>query len=436
MSVTVDLLENHWMPFTANRHFKSDPRLLVRAEGVYYWNHHGQRLLDGISGLFCTPAGHGRPEIVEAVSAQLAEMDYGPHFQFGHPASFELAGELAGITPANLNHIFFANSGSEAVDTALKISLAYHAIRGQGQRVRLVGRERGYHGVNFGGVAVGGMAKNKELFGLSLPGVVHLRHTWLEENRLVPGQGPTGVELADDLQRLVDLYGGDTIAACIVEPIAVSTGVLVPPQGYLSRLREICDRHGILLIFDEVITGFGRTGEAFGSQSFEVVPDLITMAKALTNGCIPMGAVAVRDDIYRAFLDASSGDTIELFHGYTYSGHPAAAAAGLTAQKIYREDAIFERGAELSPHFLETVFSLQDLPVVTDIRGYGLLAGIDLACDDVPGKRGYRALQRCFESGLLVRVTGDSLILAPPLVADREFVDQACEILRGVLINL
>jgi beta-alanine--pyruvate transaminase len=431
-----DTLEHHWLPFTPNREFKKNPRLLVRAEGMHFWSQQGERLLDGCSGLFCCALGHGRREIIEAVAAQYAELDYAPAFQYSHPGGFELARLLAEITPGDLDRIAFAGSGSEAVETAMKIALLYHRVRGESQRQRFVGRERAYHGVNFGGVSLGGLVRNREPYGLGLPGVVHLRHTWLPENRFTPGQGECGAELADDLERFCDLYGADSIAACFVEPIAGSTGVLVPPRGYLERLREVCDRHGILLVFDEVICGFGRTGSAFASQSFGVTPDILTAAKALTNGAVPMGAVAVSTRVHDAIVGAAPDGAIELFHGYTYSAHPLACAAGIATQRIYRAESIFERAAALAPYFLERVFALRDVPVIQDIRGYGLLAGIDLAEDAAPGRRGSTALQRLWDAGLVVRVTGDTVILAPALVAEREHVDRICELLRSVLERL
>ena len=433
MQYATNTLENYWMPFTANRSFKQNPKLFVRAKGMYYWNHQGERVLDGSSGLFCVAAGHGRREIADAVARQFTEIDYSPPFQFGHPGAFELSRRLAAILPDDLNYIFYGNSGSEAIDSALKISLAYHRARGEGQRMRFVGRERAYHGVNFGGISISGMVRNREAFGLGLPGVVHMRHTWLPEQRFSKGQPEAGAELADDLQRLVDLHGADNIAACVVEPIAGSVGCIVPPKGYLGRLREICDRHGILLIFDEVITGFGRTGKPFAADSFEVVPDMITMAKALTNGNLPMGAVAVRDDIYETIVNAAPDGTIELFHGYTYSACPVAVAASLAALDIYRDEGLFERAGELSPYFLDSVFALEGIPVVSDIRGYGLLAAVELAPDSAPGARGAEALRRLYEAGLLVKATGDALLLSPPLIADRSHVDEICETLRKVL---
>ncbi len=425
-------LEHYWMPFTANRDFKRRPRLFVRAEGVHYWNQNGERILDGSSGMFCSALGHGRQEIADAVAEQLRLLDYALPFQGGHPAQFALAERVATLTPDGLDYVFFCNSGSEAVDTAMKIALAYHYARGESGRTRFVSRERAYHGVNIGGTSLSGMIKNRVAFGVSIPGVVHMRHTWLPENRYQPGQPQTGAELAEDLQRAVDTYGAHTIAACFVEPIAGSTGVLVPPRGYLDRLREICDQNEILLVFDEVICGFGRTGNVFAADSFGVKPDLITMAKALTNGAQPMGAVAVDERIYQTIVNAGADWAVDLFHGYTYTGHPGACAAGLATLDILEREKLFDRAAELAPYFLERVFALQDVPLITDIRGYGLLAGIDLAVDEVPGKRGYWAQVKLFEAGLHVKLTGDACILAPPFIADREHIDQMCDILRRV----
>ncbi len=428
-------LEQHWLPFTSNRDFKQEPRLLAKAAGVHYWNHRGDRLIDASSGLFCAAAGHCRQEIADAVAKQLAVLDYAPHFQVAHPNSFELARKVAALTPGDLDYVFFTNSGSESVDTAMKIALAYHRAKGEGQRVRFVSRERAYHGVNFGGTSLSGMMRNREPFAAAaVPNVAHMRHTWLPENRFVKGQPESGAELADDLQRFVELYGAGTIAACFVEPIAGSTGILVPPKGYLERLRAICDRHGILLVFDEVICGFGRTGKPFAAQSFGVTPDMITMAKALTNGAQPMGAVAASAGIYDAITGAAPEHAIELMHGYTYSAHPAACAAGIAALDIYERDGLFERAAALSPYFLDAVFALSDLPVVTDIRGYGLIAGIDLATEDgKPGARGHDATRRLFAAGMHIKFTGDSGIIAPPLVAEKAHIDEICALLRKVL---
>ena len=426
-------LEEHWMPFTANRHFKADPRIISSAKGMYYSTDRGEQILDASAGLFCVAAGHGRPEIADAAHKALLEMDYVPPFQFGHPASFSLARRLSRMTPGDLDHIFFTNSGSESVDSAMKIALAYHKARGEGQRMRFVGRERAYHGVNFGGLSVAGMINNKKAFGLGLPGTLHLRHTHLPEHHMVRGQPETGAEMAEDLQRFVELHGADSIAACLVEPIAGSTGVLVPPKGYLKRLREICDEHGILLIFDEVICGFGRTGKQFGSHSFDVVPDMITMAKALTNGVVPMGAVACNEKVYEGITGAAPKDTIELFHGYTYSGCPVAAAASHAALTIYEEEELVERSAKMSPKLLDAVFSLQDIPAVKNIRGYGMLAGIDLAPDGAPGRRGTQAIQDFYAAGLMVKMTGDCALVSPPLVVEEKHLDEMQDKLRKVL---
>ena len=426
-------LESHWMPFTANRDFKADPRLIVRAEGMYYWSQSGQRILDAASGLFCCAAGHGRREIAEAVSRQLLEMDYAPHFQFGHPSSFALASRLAQFLPGDLDHVFFCNSGSEAIDTALKIAMAFHRARGQGERQRFVSRERAYHGVNIGGTSLSGIMRNREAFGVVMPGVVHMRHTWSGTERFVPGQPEHGAELAEDLQQFVDLFGSTAIAACFVEPIAGSTGVLVPPKGYLERLRQICDANGILLVFDEVICGFGRTGAAFAADSFSVMPDMVTMAKALTNGAQPMGAVAVREGLYQALTCGAPAHAIELFHGYTFSAHPAACSAALANLDIYVSENLIERAAAMSKGFLERMFSLADLPMITDVRGYGMLAAFDLAPAQVPGARGYEALKRLFEAGLLLKWTGDTGIVAPALIAEETHLDEMIERLRTVL---
>ncbi len=426
-------LEQHWMPFTSNRHFKANPRILTGAEGMYYTTDHGDKVIDGSAGLFCVAAGHGRREIAEAVSETLTKLDYAPPFQFGHPASFEAARRIASITPGDLNHIFFSNSGSEAVETALKIALAYHKARGEGQRLRLVGRERSYHGVNFGGLTVAGMINNKKAFGLGLPGACHLRHTHLPEHKFTVGQPETGAELAEDLQRLVELHGADSIACCIVEPIAGSTGALMPPKGYLQRLREICDDHNILLIFDEVICGFGRTGKQFGADSFGVVPDMVTMAKALTNGVVPMGAVAASEHVHETLMNAAPENAIELFHGYTYSGCPVASAAAIATRNIFEEEQLVERAAKMTPKFLEALYSLKDLSVVTDIRGYGMIGGIDLATKDKPGVRGMQVMQELYDAGAMVKMTGDCALISPPLVCEDQHIDEIFTKLRGVL---
>ena len=430
---TANSLEPYWMPFTANRQFKAHPRMIARAEGMYYYTDRGEALLDGSSGLFCVGAGHGRKEIAEAAHRTLLELDYAPAFQYGHPLSFELARRVAAVTPGDLNYIFFTNSGSESVDTALKIALAYHRARGEGQRQRLVGREKGYHGVNFAGISVGGMMPNKKAFGLGLPGCAHMRHTWLEENKFTPGQPEHGAELANDLQRLVDLHGEDTIAACIVEPIAGSVGCLVPPKGYLDRLREICDKYGIVLIFDEVICGFGRTGKQFGADSFGVTPDLMTLAKALTNGVVPMGAVACSEKIYETITGAAPDMAVELFHGYTYSGCPVASAAGLATRDIFEQEGLVERAAAMSPKFLEGLFALKDLAVVTDIRGYGLFGTLDIAPKERPGVRGNQLIQELFDAGLIIKMTGDSLLVSPPLICEDAHLDELFTKIRDVL---
>ncbi len=433
MNQLANSLEYQWMPFTPNRSFKEAPRLMSRAEGVYFDSHEGKRIIDGSSGLFCCAAGHGRTEIADAVGAQLRELDFAPPFGSGHPRAFDFARRVAQLTPEGLDRIFFVNSGSEAVDTALKVCVQYHRARGEGQRMRFVSRERAYHGVNIGGTGLSGLVRNREAFGVGFANVVHMRHTWRAEDPFVRGQPEQGAELADDLQRMVDLYGKETIAACFVEPIAGSTGVLVPPKGYLERLREICTTHGILLVFDEVICGFGRTGKAFGAQAFGVTPDMMTMAKALTNGAQPMGAVAVHEDIYNTIMDAAPAGAIEFLHGYTYSGHPGAVAAGLATLDIYEKENLFERAAGLSDYFLDAVFALSDLTAIRDIRGYGLLAGFDLVPGDKPGARGGQLQADLFHAGLHVKTTGDAGIVAPPFVVTEQEIDEICGILREVL---
>ncbi len=430
---TNDPLFHHWMPFTANRQFQEQPRLIARAEGVYYYNTRGEKLLDGSSGLYCIPLGHGRPEIREAVAKQMEELDYAPPFQYGVPTAFRLATEVAQMLPEGINRVFFGGSGSEAADTALKMALAYHRARGEAQRVRFIGRERGYHGVNLGGMSVGGMVANRKAFGTGLPGVSHMRHTHIKENYFQMGEGEHGADLADDLERFVNLHGADTIAACIVEPIAGSTGILVPPKGYLKRLRELCTKHGILLIFDEVITGFGRTGEAFASRTFDVTPDIITMAKALTNGSIPMAAVAVKDEIQQTIFDSAPENSIELFHGYTYSAHPAACAAALATLKIFREEDTFGRVKALAPAFLEQLGSFKGMTDVVDTRGFGLLGAVELAPKGKPGERGFKILCQAFEKGLVLRSAGDNLVLAPPFAATPDQISEMIDIMRKLI---
>jgi beta-alanine--pyruvate transaminase len=428
--------DEYWMPFTPNRDFRHEPKMVVRAEGMFVWNERGDRLIDASSGLFCVNAGHCRREIADAVAAQLRELDFIAPFTRAHPKQFELAARVAALTPGDLNRIFFVNSGSEAVDTAMKVALAYWRARGEGGRTMFVSRERAYHGVNFGGTSLAGLVNNRRAFGLALPGIVHMRHTHLPENRFVAGEGAHGAELADDLARLVDLHGAENIAACFVEPIAGSTGCLVPPVGYLQRLREICDRHGILLVFDEVITGFGRTGAAFGAHSFGVVPDIMTMPKGLTNGAQPMGAVAVSQRVHEAIVGNAADGAIEFFHGYTYSGHPAACAAGLATLDIYRDEGLFERGKALAPYFLESLFSLRDIAVVADLRGYGMMGAIEVHPDGAPGRRGHLLQKRLFDHGLHLKATGDAAIVAPPLIAERAHVDTIVDILRRTLRSL
>jgi beta-alanine--pyruvate transaminase len=433
MQMTPESLERHWMPFTNNREFKREPRLFDRASGMHYWTPTGRKVLDGSSGLFTTPAGHCRAEIATAVAKQLQTLDFTPSFMRGHPGAFALADGVAALTPKGLDHVFFCNSGSEAVDTAMKIALAYHLARKEGQRTYFVSRERAYHGVNIGGTALGGMVRNREAFGALMPAVLHLRHTLLPENRLTRGMGTHGVELADDLSRFVNLVGDRRIAAVFVEPIAGSTGVIVPPRGYLERLREICDRYGILLVFDEVICGFGRTGEPFAAATFGVTPDLITMAKALTNGAQPMGAVAVHDSIYRTIVDAAPDGAPEFFHGYTYSAHPAACAAGLATLEIYKSEQLFAKGRELSGYFLDAMFALQDLAAVNDVRGFGMLAGIEIKPGKAAGVRGNELQAKLFDRGLHVKTTGDVAIMAPAFIASRADIDLMGSILRDAI---
>ncbi|MCC8345044.1 aspartate aminotransferase family protein [Pseudomonas stutzeri] len=422
--------EHFWMPFTANRQFKASPRLLERAEGMYYTASDGRQVLDGTAGLWCCNAGHGRREISEAVSKQIARMDFAPTFQMGHPLPFELAEKLAAISPEGLNRVFFTNSGSESADTALKIALAYQRAIGQGSRTRLIGRELAYHGVGFGGMSVGGMANNRRAFGPMLPGVDHLPHTLdLQRNAFSKGLPQHGVERADELERLVTLHGAENIAAVIVEPMSGSAGVILPPVGYLQRLREITAKHGILLIFDEVITGFGRVGEAFAAQRWGVTPDILTCAKGLTNGAIPMGAVFVANRLYDAFMQGPES-VIEFFHGYTYSGHPVACAAALATQQIYQQENLFQKAIDLEPYWQEALFSLRDLPNVIDIRTVGLVAGVQFAAHaDGVGKRGYEVFRECFENGLLVRASGDTIALSPALIVEKAEIDRMMELL-------
>jgi beta-alanine--pyruvate transaminase len=425
-----------WMPFTANRQFKKAPRLLARAEGMHYWTPEGREILDACAGLWCVNAGHCRPKIVQAIQRQAAEMDFAPTFQMGHPLAFEFGERLAAIAPPGFSRVFFTNSGSEAVESALKIALAYHRARGEPGRFRLIGRERGYHGVNFGGMAVGGLGPNRKMFGPGVAGVDHLRHTHgLAENRFSRGQPAQGADLAEDLERLCTLHDPSTIAAVIVEPVSGSAGVLIPPKGYLERLREICTRHGILLIFDEVITGFGRLGRPFGSQRFGVMPDLFAVAKGMTNGTVPMGGVYVRDSIYDAFMHGPEG--IELFHGYTYSGHPLACAAGIATLDVYESEGLLTRAGTLEKYWEDALQSFKGARNVIDVRNIGLMGAIELeARPGTPGARGYAALVKCFEAGVLTRYTADTLAFSPPLIVEKAQIDRIFETVRKVLSSL
>ncbi|KQZ62512.1 omega amino acid--pyruvate aminotransferase [Sphingopyxis sp. Root1497] len=429
-----DPLAAFWMPFTANKAYKATPRQLVSASGMFYRSADGRDILDGTAGLWCCNAGHCRPEIAEAIAQTARTLDFAPTFQLGHPLVFELASRVAALMPDGLDRIFFTNSGSESVDTALKIALAVQRARGQGSRTRLIGRERGYHGTGFGGISVGGIGNNRRAFGPGLPGADHIRHTHgVPGNAFAHGFPPQGAELADDLQRLVDLHGAETIAAVIVEPMAGSTGVLIPPVGYLQRLREICDRHGILLIFDEVITAFGRVGAPTAAEAWGVTPDILTMAKGLTNAAVPMGAVAVKRDLHDAVIDSVPGG-IELFHGYTYSGHPLASAAGLATLDLYARDGLFDRAADLAAYWDDAAHSLQGRRHVIDIRTIGLVAGIELEPrPGAPTARATELFHACFDNGLLVRATGDIIALSPPLIVEKVQIDQMFAKLGDVL---
>lgn len=430
-------LDAYWMPFTPNRQFKHSPRMLVAAEGVYYRSDDGRQILDGTGGLWCCNAGHNRPRIVEAIRQQAGELDYAPAFNFGHPKAFELASRVTQYFPAGLDRIFFTNSGSEAVETALKIANAYHRARGEGGRYRWIGRERAYHGVNYGGLSVSGITPARRTWGPLIGGVDHLRHTHdLSRNAFTRGLPEHGAELAEDLERIIALHDPSTISAVIVEPVAGSTGVLLPPKGYLKRLREICDRHGILLIFDEVITGFGRLGTPFAVDAFEVVPDMVTLAKGLTNGVIPMGGVVVQEEIYNAFMNGPE-HVPELFHGYTYSGNPMAAAAGIGTLDTYEEEGLLTRAAELAPAWEQALHSLHGLPHVIDIRNYGLVGAVELAPNpDAPGKRAFDAFLKAFDFGLMVRPTGDTIALSPPLIINEDEIARLAEILGNVLASI
>jgi len=424
------------MPFTSNKDFKANPRLITEAKGVYLKTHHGKTQIDGSSGLFCNPLGHGRREITEAVTKQLETLDYAQPFQQGFGGSFELATRISKHTPGDLNKIFYTICGSTAVETAIKIAIAYHRAKGDGKRFRFIGRERAYHGMNLGATSVGGMINNVKTFAsVLMPGVLHMRHTNLPEHKFVSGQPETGAEIANDLERICENFGGENIAACIVEPVAGSTGCLVPPKGYLEKLREICDKHGILLIFDEVICGWGRMGSVFASQEFGVVPDMMTLAKATTNGVVPMGIVACKDEMYDAVMDASPMGTVELFHGYTYSGIPVSVAAALAVQDIFEKDDIFNRVKELAPYFQKSIFSLKDLESVANIRGQGLMAGIDMKLNTKPGKAGFEVFKSCYESGVNFKATGDCLIIAPQFICEKKHIDEIIDKVRTGIVN-
>jgi len=428
-------LDAYWMPFTPNRHFKSAPRIVVSAKDMHYRADDGREILDGISGLWCVSAGHRRQPIVDAIKAQLDELDYVAAFQMAHPKVFQAAARVAALAPPGLDHVFFTNSGSEAVDTALKIALAYWRAKGQGHRTVLIGRERGYHGVGFGGISVGGIPPNRKAFGSMLPRVDHLRHTFVPEHHaFVRGEPEWGAHLADELaERIIPLHDPSNIAAVIVEPVACSAGVFIPPKGYLARLREICTKHDILLIFDEVITGFGRLGTSFAADYFGVVPDMITFAKNVTNAAVPLGGVIAKNEIYDAMMQGPE-HVIELFHGYTYSGHPLATAAALATLDLYRDEGLFARAASLAPYIESVAHSLRDLPNVVSIRNIGLVAAVELAPrPNTPGKRGYEVFIECFNRGVLGRVSGDNLMFAPSFIAEKKHIDQMFETLAAAI---
>jgi len=436
LNSTPNDLRAFWMPFTANRQYKKEPRLFVGAKDMHYTTHDGRQVLDGTAGLWCVNAGHCRPLITEAIREQAGELDYAPAFQLGHPKAFELANRLIDLAPDNMAHVLYTNSGSESVETALKVALAYQRVKGQGSRTRLIGRERGYHGVNFGGISVGGIVSNRKMFGTLLTGVDHLPHTHQPaKNAFTKGIPEHGGDLADELERIVTLHDASTIAAVIVEPVSGSTGVLIPPKGYLQRLREICTKHGILLIFDEVITGFGRLGAPFAAQYFDVKPDIMVTAKGLTNGVIPMGAVFVTAEIHDAFMQGPE-HMIEFFHGYTYSGNPIASAAALGTLDTYKEEGLLTRASEIASYWEEKLHSLRDCPNVIDIRNLGLIGAIELKpIDGEPTKRAFNAFLNAYNDGLLIRTTGDIIALSPPLIITHEQIDELFDKLRKVLMN-
>ncbi|MDG1713125.1 MAG: aspartate aminotransferase family protein [Woeseiaceae bacterium] len=437
LSIDLPDMDSYWMPFTGNRYFKENPRVIHRAKGMYCWSHDGRKMLDMVAGLWCCNAGHCDPRIVKAIQDQAADLDYAMAFQLGHPKAFELASKLTNLAPEGIDHAFFVNSGSEAVDTAMKMTLAYHRIRGQGERTRFIGRERGYHGVGFGGISVGGMSPNRKMFGAMLPGVDHLPHTHhLEHNAFSRGLPSWGEHLADELENIIALHDPSNIAGVIVEPIAGSAGVLLPPQGYLRKIREICTKYGIMLIFDEVICAFGRTGDAFAAKRFDVTPDIMTTAKGLTSGTVPMGAVLTKGDIYDTFMTGPDG-AIEFFHGYTYSGHPLAAAAACATLDVYAEDDLFNRALSLEDTFADALHSLKDEPYVIDIRNYGLIGAVELTpIEGKPTARAMSIFRECYDKGLIIRTTGDTVAFSPPLIVKESQIEQTVEIIRATLRSL
>ena len=431
-------LDEWWMPFTANRHFKAAPRMLAKADGMFYWTPDGRQLLDGTAGLWCVNAGHNRKPIVEAIQRQAATMDYAPPFNVGHPVAFEAASVVAALAPAGMQRVFFTNSGSEAADTAMKMAIAYHRARGEPARRVIIGRERGYHGVNVGGTMAGGIPGNRKAYGPLMAGVDHLRSTHdLARNAFSKGQPAHGAEFADELERIIALHDASNVAAVIVEPMAGSAGVLVPPQGYLEKLRAICDKHGVLLIFDEVITGFGRLGAPFAAHRFNVKPDILTCAKAINNAAVPMGAVIARNEIHDAIVNAAPEGTIEFLHGYTYSGHPLACAAAIATQKLFADEKLFERARSMEPHFESALHALHGERLVIDVRNIGLVAGIELEPRaGAPGRRALATHVKCFEAGVLVRFTGDIIALSPPLIIERAQIERIVDTIRTVLKTL
>ena len=430
-------LDNYWLPFTPNKKFKANPRLLTSAKGMFYKSDDGREVLDGIAGLWCTNAGHCHPKIVAAVQNQAAELDYATAFNMSHPKAFELAEKVSSLTPKGLDRIFYGNSGSEAVETAMKVALAYHASKGDGQKSKFVGREKGYHGVNFGGVSVGGLTPNTKSFGPLLPGIDHMPHTWdTEHMAFSKGQPEWGLHLADELEKILILQDPSTVAAVIIEPVTGSGGVIVPPVGYLERIREICTKHNVLLIFDEVITGFGRLGCCFAANRFDVRPDMITMAKGLTSAMIPMSAVAFDNSIYDQLMEGPEA-MIELFHGYTYSGHPVACAAGIAALDVYEEEGLFDRAKEMEPHFQEAIHSLKGLNQVIDIRNIGLMGAIHFGSDGLPATEfAAKVFQHCYDNNVLVRYSGEFLVLSPSLIVEKEHLDTIADALKAAITSV